>query len=87
MSRGCREGIINDAYAIFVSDCLYKSKCCGYSFELPQLVEAIQMSTHNICFYKKVDTNTYIGCNLKTTKLIHCVLIGVCAVIRSNTVF
>ena len=37
---------------------LYKSICCGYSSELPRLVEAIQMSTHNICFYKKVDTNT-----------------------------
>ena len=32
---------------------LYKNICCGYSFELPQQVEAIQMSTHNICFYKK----------------------------------
>ena len=31
---------------------LYKSICYGYSFELPQQVEAIQMSTHNICFYK-----------------------------------
>ena len=44
---------------IIVSDCLYKSICCGYSFELPRQVEAIQMSTHNICFYKEVDTNTW----------------------------
>ena len=32
----------NDAYAmLFVpfSDFLYKSICCGYSFELPQLIE------------------------------------------------
>ena len=28
---------------------VYKSICCGNSFELPRLVEAIQMSTHNIC--------------------------------------
>ena len=32
---------------------LYKSICCWYSFELPQLVEAIQMSTNNICFHKE----------------------------------
>ena len=29
----------------------------------------------------------YADCNLKTTELLDCVLIGVCAVIRSNTVF
>ena len=32
---------------------LYKKKTYGYSFELPQQVEAIQTSTHNIRFYKK----------------------------------
>ena len=32
--------------------------CCGHSFELPQLVEAIQMSSHKICFYKEVDKST-----------------------------
>ena len=50
--------IFNDAYAISFSDFHYKSICCEYSFELPQLVEAIQMSTHNICFYKEVDKST-----------------------------
>ena len=44
------------------------------------------MSTHNICLYKEVKKK-YIGCNLKTTEFLDCVLIGVCAVIRSNTVF
>ena len=39
----------------YFSDFLYKSICCLYSFELPQLVEAIQMSTNNICFYKDID--------------------------------
>ena len=34
----------NDIYAISFSDVLYKSICCGYSFELPQLVKAIQMN-------------------------------------------
>ena len=49
-----------DAYAILLSDCLYKNICCGYLFELPQLVEAIQMSTHNICFYKEVGESVLV---------------------------
>ena len=32
---------------------LYRNICCGYLFELPWQVEAIQTSTHNICFYKE----------------------------------
>ena len=40
---------------------IYKSKCCWYSFELPfwylfelpLQVEAIHLSTNNICFYKE----------------------------------
>ena len=74
----------NDAYAMFLwsfSDFLYKSICCGYAFELHQQVHAIQMGTHNICLYKEVDKK-YTGCNLKTTELLDCALIGVCAVIR-----
>ena len=67
------------------SDFLYKGKCYGYSFELHRQVDAIQMSTYNICLYKDVDKNN-TGCNLKTTELLDCALIGVCAVIRSNTV-
>ena len=51
-------GLLNDAYAIFVSDCRYKSLCSGYSSELPQLVKAIQMSPHIECFYK-VETNIW----------------------------
>ena len=47
---------------------------------------AIQMSTHNIHLYKEVDKK-YTCCNLKTTELLDCALIGICAVIRSNTVF
>ena len=43
------------------------------------------MSTHNICLYKEVDKK-YTACNIKTTKSLDCALIGVCAVIRSNTV-
>ena len=48
-------------------------------------VDAIQMSTHNICPYKEEDKK-YTGCNLKTMKFLDCALIGVCAVIRLNTV-
>ena len=65
---------------------LYKGICCGYSFELHRQVDAIQMSIHNICLYKEVKKK-YTGCNLKTTEFLDCALIGVCAVIRLNTVF
>ena len=44
------------------------------------------MSTDNICLYKEV-ARKYTCCNLKTTELLDYALIGVCAVIRSNTVF
>ena len=47
-------GIFDDAYTIFFSDLFFKCICCGCSFEMPQLAEAIQMSTNNICFYKEV---------------------------------
>ena len=69
----------------FFSDFLYKGICCEYSFELHRQVDAIQMSTHNICLYKEVKKK-YTGCNLKTTEFLDCALIGVCAVIRLNTV-
>ena len=72
-------------FMIFFSDFLYKSICCGYSFELHRQIDAIQMGTHNISLYKEVDKK-YTSCNLKTTELLDYVLIGVCAVIKSNTV-
>ena len=58
---------------------------CRYSFKLHQQVNSVQMGTHNICLYKEVDKQ-YTGCNLKTTELLDCALIGICAVIRLNTV-
>ena len=69
----------------FWSDFLYKSLCCGYSFELHRQVDAIQMGTHNICRYKEVDKSTV--CNLKTTELLVCALIDVWVVIRLNMIF
>ena len=44
------------------------------------------LNTHNICLYKEEDKK-YIGSNLKTTELLNCALIGVCGVIRLNTVW
>ena len=89
LNKRSAKDLSNDAYAMFLwvcfSEFLYKSICCGYSFELHWQVDAIQMGTHNICFYKEVDKK-YTGVNLKTTELLDCTRIGVCAVIRSNTV-
>ena len=50
--------VLNDAFAILFSDFLYKNIYCGYSLEMPRLVEAIQMSSHNICFNKETDIST-----------------------------
>ena len=69
----------------FFSEFLYKSICCGYSFELHRQVDAIQMGTHSICLYKEV-AKQYTSCNPKSTELLDCALIGECAVIRLNTV-
>ena len=58
----------------FFSDFLYKSMCCGYTFELHRQVDAIQMGSHNICLYMYKEVNKkYTGCILKTTELLDCV--------------
>ena len=44
--------VLNDAFAILFSDFPYKNICCGHSFELPRLVEAIQMSPTTYVFIK-----------------------------------
>ena len=85
--------LFNGAYAmfffcvcvLFFSDILSKSIYCGYSFEMHRQVDAIQQGTNNICLNEKVDKKN-TGCNLKTTELLDCTLIGVCAVIKSYTV-
>ena len=67
----------------FFPDFLKKNSiCCGYPFELHWQVDAIQMGTNNICLYKEVNKK-YTGCNLKTTELLDCAIIGVCVVNRS----
>ena len=75
--------LFDDALRFF-SDLHYNSICCEYSFELHRQVDAIQIGTHKICLYK-VDKKDS-GCNLKSMELLDCALIGVYAVIRSNTV-
>ena len=57
-----------------------------YSFELHRQVDAVQMSTHNIYFYKEELKKKYTGCNLNSMEFIDWALIGVCAVIRLNAV-
>ena len=47
VKKGCR---LSDC-----SPCNILYFCYGYSSELPREVETIQMSTHNICFYKLVE--------------------------------
>ena len=69
----------NDAY-VTCSDFLYKSIFYGYSFEL---LLQVHMCADNICYHKEVDN---INCNMKPTKLLDCSLIGVSAVVKSNTV-
>ena len=69
----------------FSPNFLYKSIRCGYSFELHRQVHAIQMSTHSICIYNEVDKK-HACCHRKTTELLDCAFIGVCAVSRSKTV-
>ena len=70
-------------FFFFFFDFLYKSTCCGCSFELHRQDYAVQIGIHNTRLYKEVDK--YTDCNLKTTELRDCALIGVCAVIKSNT--
>ena len=51
-------------YAVFFFLIFFIKACCGYSFELHRQVNAIQMSTHNICLYEEVHVDQkYIGCN------------------------
>ena len=48
--------VLHEAFAILFSDFFF------YKNMLRVLVEAIQMSSHNICFYKEVDKSTLIVC-------------------------
>ena len=80
-----KKDLFDDDYAIFFLIFFIKAYVVGTHLNCIDKVDAIQMSTHNICLYKEVGKK-YAGCNLKTTVWLDCALIGICAVIRSNTV-
>ena len=71
--------LFDDVHVIFFW--LYKSMCCGYSSELHQLVIP---TAYN--FIKQTKSTLAVPGNLKTTELLVCALIGVCAVISLNMV-
>ena len=57
------------------SDFPYKSICCGYSFDcIDKLMQFKWVPA--TCLYKKVDISALAICNLKTTVLLDCLLIG-----------
>ena len=76
---------MSQVYAIFADFVLLKTYVVGTHLNCID-VDAIQMGTHNICLYKEVDRK-YSDCNLKTTELLDCAFVGVCAIIRANVVF
>ena len=61
----------NDAYETLFSDFLHKNICCGYWFELPQLVEEVEASQMRVPT-TYVLRKKYTGCNLNT-KLLDCI--------------
>ena len=82
--RSAKDILMRCLYVVLFLIFFVKAYVVGtHLIELHQQIDAIQMGTYNICLYK-VDKK-YTGCNLKTTELLHYALIGVCAVIRSNT--
>ena len=83
IKRRTQKDLFDDDYVMF-SDFLYKAYVVGTHMNC--IDNAIQTSTHNIGLYKEVK-KMYTDCSLKTTELLDCTLIGVCAVIRSNTVY
>ena len=78
--KGSANDLFDEVYAIFFLIFFMKAYIVG-----TQQVDAIQMGTYNICLYTEVDKK-YSGSNLKTMELLDCALIGICAVIRANTV-
>ena len=78
------EELSNDAYAMFLCVCFF-SDFLYNAYVVGTHLNCID-KTHNICPYREVDKK-YTGCNMKTTELLDCVLIRVCAVIKSNIVY
>ena len=79
------EGLINDAYAIFFVIFLFVIffiEAYVVGTDLNCIDKSMQFKWAPTTFGFKQST----GCNLKTTELLDCALIGICAVIRSTTV-
>ena len=53
--------LFSDAYAILFSVFFIEAYVVGTHLNCLDFVEAIQMSTHNICFYKEVDKSTLVA--------------------------
>ena len=53
--------------------------------KIPSSTNLLNYPRTTYALYKEVDKKD-TGCNLKTTELLDCALIGVCVVIRSNMV-
>ena len=89
LEKRSAKDLSNNAYAMFFlfffSDFLYNGVWCGYLFELHQPCWCSSNGYQDICLY--TEDKKYTGCNLKTVEWFDCVLIGVCTVIRLNTVF
>ena len=65
--------------------CFLHCILCFYSDFLINLNHMLWVLISFKCLYREVDKK-YTGCKLKNTELLDCGLIGVCAVIWSNTV-
>ena len=62
--RTVKQLVVFRLQPVYIYLLLYKNICCWYSFELPRQVEAIQMNTNNIYFYKESQKNSaYISSN------------------------
>ena len=86
-ARNCMKGVFIDAYAIFYLIFCIKAYAVGTHLLIwIDSISRVQKSTYNI-FYKEVGKRirAVVIWSLSTI-LLDCALIGVCAVIRSNTV-
>ena len=49
--------VLDYSQCTFIYFFIKKNVYCWYSFELPQQLKAIQLSTNNICFYEENQKN------------------------------
>ena len=58
----------------------------SYFPQKTELSISCKLFSNNLCLHEEIDRKYTVIWNLKTRKLLDCVLIGVCVVIRLNTV-